>query len=56
MGTSGGFLSIRFTNAADWQIVLSDPDPNNPTATPGVMDVKSASDRTALNGEKYADW
>ena len=44
------------TNAVDWQVVFSDPDPNNPTATPGVMDVKSASDRTALNGEKYADW
>ena len=45
-----------FTNAVDWQTVLSDPDPNNPTATPGVSDVKSASDRTALNGEKYSDW
>jgi general secretion pathway protein G len=45
-----------FTSAADWQTVLSDPDPNNPTATPGVSDVKSASDRTAINGEKYSDW
>ena len=45
-----------FTNAADWQTILSDLDPNNPTATPGISDVKSASDRTAINGEKYADW
>jgi general secretion pathway protein G len=45
-----------FTNAADWQTVFSDPDPNNPTATAGISDVKSASDRTAIDGSKYADW
>jgi len=45
-----------FTNAADWQTIFSDPDPNNPTATPGIADVKSASDRTAIDGSKYADW
>ena len=44
------------TNAADWQIIFSEPDPNNPTAIPGVMDVRSASERTSLNGERYADW
>ena len=46
-----------FTNAVDtWQTIPSDPDPNNPTATPGVYDVKSGSDQTAINGTKYADW
>ena len=45
-----------FTNAADWQTIFSDPDPNNPTATPGIGDVKSASDRTAIDGSRYADW
>jgi general secretion pathway protein G len=46
-----------FTNSADtWREVPSEPDPNNPTAQPGVYDVKSGSDRTALDGTKYADW
>jgi len=34
-----------FTNAADtWQTVPSEADPNNPTASPGIYDVKSGSD------------
>jgi general secretion pathway protein G len=44
------------TNQADWQTVPSEPDPNNPTATPGIYTVKSASDATALDGTKYSDW
>jgi len=45
------------TNAADsWQTVPSEPDPNNPTASVGVYDVKSGSDQVALDGTKYADW
>jgi len=39
-----------------WQTVPSEPDPNNPTAEPGVYDVKSGSDATALDGTKYAEW
>ena len=39
-----------------WQTVPAEPDPNNPTAEPGVYDVKSGSDGTALDGNKYADW
>ena len=39
-----------------WQIIASEPDPTNPTAAPGVYDVKSGSDQTALDGTKYADW
>jgi general secretion pathway protein G len=46
-----------FTNAADtWQTVPSEPDPNNPTASPGIYDVKSGSDGMSLDGSKYADW
>ena len=46
-----------FTKSADtWQTVLSEPDPNNPTAAPGVYSVKSGSDGTAIDGSKYADW
>ena len=43
-------------NATSWQTVPSEPDPNNPNAPPGVYDVKSGSDATALDGSKYADW
>jgi general secretion pathway protein G len=39
-----------------WQTVPAEPDPNNPTAEAGIYDVKSGSDATAMNGEKYADW
>src|SRR5580765_5069564 len=44
-----------FTNVADsWQAVPSEPDPNHPTASPGIYAVKSGSDQTALDGTKYA--
>ena len=46
-----------FTRTRDtWQTILAEPDPNNPTATIGVYDVKSGSPETALDGTKYADW
>ena len=45
------------TNAADtWQPVFSEPDPSNPTAAPGISDVKSGSDGTAIDGSKYVEW
>ena len=43
-------------SSSTWQTVPSEPDPNNPTAAPGVYDVKSGSEGTALDGTKYADW
>jgi general secretion pathway protein G len=43
-------------SSATWQAIPSEPDPNNPNAAPGVYDVKSGSDATALDGTKYADW
>jgi general secretion pathway protein G len=46
-----------FTATADsWQAVLAEPDPNTPAAQPGVYDVKSGSEKTALDGSKYSDW
>jgi general secretion pathway protein G len=46
-----------FTNVADsWQTVPSEADPNNPTASPGIYDVKSGSDGMSLDGTKYSDW
>jgi len=46
-----------FTNSAEtWQTTMSEPEPGNPTAEPGVYDVKSGSDAVALDGTRYADW
>jgi general secretion pathway protein G len=46
-----------FTNSeSSWQTVPAEPDPNNPIAEPGIYDVKSGSDATALDGSRYADW
>jgi general secretion pathway protein G len=45
------------TNSADtWTTVPAEVDASNPAAEPGVYDVKSGSDRTSLDGSKYADW
>ena len=46
-----------FTNAEDsWQAVPAEPDPKNPTAEPGVYDLKSGSDQSAIDGTRYSDW
>jgi general secretion pathway protein G len=46
-----------FTQSADsWRTIQSEPDPTNPTAQPGVYDVRSGSDKQALDGTNYADW
>ncbi len=46
-----------FTNSAEtWQTTLSEGDPANPAAEPGIFDVKSGSDRTGSDGRPYADW
>ena len=46
-----------FTNSATtWQLTMSEIDPVNPAATPGVFDVKSGSQGRALDGTMYADW
>lgn len=46
-----------FTNSTEsWQTVMSDPDPLNPSAQPGIYDVKSGYEGTALDGTSYTDW
>lgn len=46
-----------FTNSAStWQEIFADPDPNNPAAAPGVYDVKSGAEGTAIDGSRYSDW
>ena len=39
-----------------WQAVPAEPDPNNPSAEPGIYDVKSGAPGTSLDGSNYADW
>ncbi|MFB3853642.1 MAG: type II secretion system protein [Vicinamibacterales bacterium] len=45
------------TESADtWLTVPAEPDPTNPASMPGIYDVKSGSDKTALDGSKYSEW
>jgi general secretion pathway protein G len=39
-----------------WQTVPAEPDPSNPTGDPGIYDVKSGAQGTALDGSNYTDW
>jgi general secretion pathway protein G len=46
-----------FTQSADtWQTTMSELDPANPSAQPGIYDVKSGSDRTGMDGSEYSSW
>jgi general secretion pathway protein G len=45
------------TKSSDtWTTVPAEPDPNNPSAEPGVYDVKSGAQGTSLDGRSYADF
>ena len=39
-----------------WQTVPAEPDPANPTAEPGIYDVKSGATGTSLDGRNYSDF
>ena len=46
-----------FTKSADtWQTILAEPDPANPSAAPGIYDVKSGAQGQALDGSSFSDW
>jgi general secretion pathway protein G len=46
-----------FTKSADtWQTVPAEPDPGNPSADPGIYDIKSGAQGQALDGSTFADW
>ena len=46
-----------FTRSKDtWQTKQAETDANNPAAVGGIDDVHSGSDRTGLDGTRYADW
>jgi general secretion pathway protein G len=57
--TSGYLRQIPrdpFTESTDtWQIVMSEPDPSNPNAVPGVYDVKSGAEGVSLSGVPYSE-
>jgi len=58
---TGGYLRAipkdPLTGSVDtWQIIQAEPDPANPAADLGIYDVKSGSQKTALDGSKYSDW
>ena len=44
------------TGLADWQVVLAEPDPDNPGEAPGVYDVRSGSPDVSLGGSPYSEW
>ena len=39
-----------------WRPIMEETPISGSTGTPGVFDVKSGSDKTALNGTQYSDW
>ena len=43
-------------SAETWQTVPSEADPSNPSAEPGISDVKSGSDQTGSDGKPYSEW
>jgi general secretion pathway protein G len=45
-----------FTRSSDWTPVYAEPDPDRPTESPGVYDVKSASELVSLAGTPYNEW
>jgi general secretion pathway protein G len=45
------------THSTDtWQTEPAEPDPSNPTAEPGIYNVKSGAQGAALDGSNYSDW
>ena len=46
-----------FTNSSDtWQTTEAEPQPGSNAAEPGIYEVKSGSDGTAIDGSKFSDW
>jgi general secretion pathway protein G len=44
------------TGQADWEAVPAESDPDNPTETPGIQDVRSASEQISMAGTPYNEW
>jgi general secretion pathway protein G len=39
-----------------WQTIPAEPDPSNPTAEPGIFNVKSGAEGTSLQGTPYSEF
>jgi general secretion pathway protein G len=39
-----------------WQTVPAEPDPMNPSAEPGIFNVKSGAEGTSLQGQAYSEF
>ncbi|MFL6466042.1 MAG: type II secretion system protein [Bryobacteraceae bacterium] len=39
-----------------WRVIMEETAVGGSTASPGVFDVKSGADKTALDGTLYSDW
>jgi general secretion pathway protein G len=39
-----------------WRVIMEDTPVGGANSAPGVFDVRSGSDKTALDGSAYADW
>ena len=45
------------TKSSDtWQTVPAEPDPGNPSAEPGIYNVKSGAPGTGLDGSSFSEW
>ena len=45
------------SNSRDsWQTIPAEPDPNNPSAEPGIFNVKSGAEGTSLQGTPYTEF
>ena len=43
-------------SAETWTTEQAEPDPANPVGEPGIKQIHSGSDQTAMDGSRYADW
>jgi general secretion pathway protein G len=39
-----------------WRVIMEDTPISGSNGAPGIFDVRSGSDKTALDGSAYADW
>jgi general secretion pathway protein G len=45
------------TNSNDtWRVIMEDQPVGGSTSAPGIFDVRSGSDKVALDGTNYSDW
>jgi general secretion pathway protein G len=44
------------TGMADWRVIMEDASNTVNQTEPGIFDVRSASDKTSLEGTPYSEW